>query len=149
MLTIRGGYHGDTFAAMSVCDPERGMHSEFTGVLDRLRCSPQRPPAGFGRPATDADVCLGRSRCESSRMRHAMSWLRSSLNPCCRVPVACTSTAQSACAFCARWPTSSSLLLILDEIATGFGRTGAMFAADHAASRPTSCASERRSPVVT
>src|ERR1700716_1505000 len=46
LLTVRGGYHGDTFGAMAVCDPVGGMHRLFTGVLPE-HVFAERPPAGF------------------------------------------------------------------------------------------------------
>ncbi|WP_250562855.1 aspartate aminotransferase family protein [Sphaerisporangium fuscum] len=47
LLTVRGGYHGDTFGAMSVCDPVNGMHHLFSGVLPR-HVFADRPPGGYG-----------------------------------------------------------------------------------------------------
>jgi Adenosylmethionine-8-amino-7-oxononanoate aminotransferase len=51
LLTWRGGYHGDTFMAMSVCDPEGGMHAMWDGVVARQLFAPA-PPAGPGTPGT-------------------------------------------------------------------------------------------------
>src|SRR5262245_9140894 len=53
LLTWRGGYHGDTFHAMSVCDPETGMHRLWSGTLPR-QVFADRPPAGFGAGVCDA-----------------------------------------------------------------------------------------------
>ncbi|MBP9034388.1 MAG: aminotransferase class III-fold pyridoxal phosphate-dependent enzyme, partial [Pseudomonadales bacterium] len=55
LLTLAGGYHGDTFMAMSVCDPVTGMHHLFRGVLPAQLFAP-RPGCGFGNPARAADV---------------------------------------------------------------------------------------------
>ena len=56
LLTVRGGYHGDTFGAMSVCDPVNGMHAQmFGGVLPKHLFAP-RPAPKFGEPCSDEDV---------------------------------------------------------------------------------------------
>ncbi|MET0999345.1 MAG: aminotransferase class III-fold pyridoxal phosphate-dependent enzyme, partial [Marmoricola sp.] len=55
MFTVRGGYHGDTFSPMSVCDPDGGMHSMYAGLLPEHLFAP-RPPGGLDRPADDPDV---------------------------------------------------------------------------------------------
>ena len=49
LLTVRGGYHGDTLVAMSVCDPETGMHHLFEGVLPRQLFA-ERPACGYDDP---------------------------------------------------------------------------------------------------
>ena len=54
-LTIRGGYHGDTFHAMAVCDPVTGMHSLFAGVLPECLFAP-RPACRFGEPCRSEDL---------------------------------------------------------------------------------------------
>ena len=55
LLTVRGGYHGDTLACMSVCDPVNGMHSMFTGMLPEQVFAPVPSPA-FGEPFDDSHV---------------------------------------------------------------------------------------------
>ena len=55
LLTVRGGYHGDTFGAMAVCDPETGMHHLFADVLAR-HVFAERPPAGYDAPLDPAYV---------------------------------------------------------------------------------------------
>ena len=63
LLTVRGGYHGDTFGAMALCDPVAGMHGLFTGVLAR-HVFAERPPAGVRRRARRA---LGGARTRADR----------------------------------------------------------------------------------
>ena len=94
MLTVRGGYHGDTFGCMSVCDPVGGMHSMFRGVLPE-HVFADRPPAD---PASEATSPLGRGRSSGWPTEHAArAGRRSSSSRCCRAPAACTSTPRPAC----------------------------------------------------
>jgi len=128
-LALRGGYHGDTFGAMSVCDPIGGMHHLFAGVLPEQLFAP-RPPAGSGVDARwEAEV---REMAERHRAQIAA--------------VICEPVAQGAGGMWFYDPgyvrvlrevcDEHGLLLILDEIATGFGRTGALFASDLAGVSP-------------
>ena len=128
LLTWRGGYHGDTFMAMSVCDPEGGMHAMWDGVVSRQLFAPA-PPAGPIDPRYAATLAglIGEHASElaavivepvvqgAGGMRfHDAGYLR---------------VLRDAC-------TAHGVLLVFDEIATGFGRTGALFAAGHAAVSP-------------
>jgi adenosylmethionine-8-amino-7-oxononanoate aminotransferase len=127
LLTWRGGYHGDTFAAMSVCDPDGGMHSLWRDVLPRQVFA--GPPPRELEPGYVAELAAlveahadelaavivepvvqgaGGMRFHDPRYLHVLREL-------CR---------------------NHDILLVLDEIATGFGRTGELFAADHAGVSP-------------
>ncbi|MGO9381159.1 MAG: adenosylmethionine--8-amino-7-oxononanoate transaminase [Mycobacterium sp.] len=127
LMTWRGGYHGDTFTPMSICDPDGGMHSLWTDILARQIFAPQVPrayDAGYGAAfeaqlARHADelaaVVVEPVVQGAGGMRfHDPAYLRDLRDICRRHEV----------------------LLIFDEIATGFGRTGALFAADHAGVSP-------------
>jgi adenosylmethionine-8-amino-7-oxononanoate aminotransferase len=131
LLTIRGGYHGDTFMAMSVCDPVGGMHSLFTNVVTQ-QVFADRPPAGFGTPVDDAWV----ADVELLVKQHADELAAVIVEPVVQGaggmhfynPGYVTALRE----LCDRY----DVLLVLDEIATGFGRTGAMFATEHAGVEP-------------
>jgi len=131
LLTIRGGYHGDTFGAMAVCDPIGGMHSLFTGVLaDHVFA--ERPPAGFDAPLEEAWA----EHVNKLLDRHAHELAAVIVEPVVQgaggmrfYSPACISVLRGLC-------DRYELLLLLDEIATGFGRTGLMFASEHAAVAP-------------
>lgn len=127
LLTVRGGYHGDTFGAMAVCDPVGGMHSLFTGVLAE-HVFAERPPDGFDRPLDERWAAHVRELAE----RHAEELATIILEPVVQGAggmrfhsPACIRLLRELC-------DELGLLLILDEIATGFGRTGALFACEHA-----------------
>lgn len=127
LLTWRGGYHGDTWNPMSVCDPEGGMHELWSGVLPR-QLFVGAPPAEFEESyADELREAIGRHAHElaavivepvvqgAGGMRfHSPAYLR---------------VLREAC-------DAHDVLLVFDEIATGFGRTGALFAADHARVTP-------------
>ena len=119
LLTVRGGYHGDTFGAMSVCDPEGGMHSMFRGFVPEQVFAP-RPP-GARRADRRAGPRACRALADRARRRARR---RSSSSRCCRAPAACTPTRPSACRVMREVADEHGLVLIFDEIATGFGRTG-------------------------
>ena len=127
VLTWRGGYHGDTFLAMSVCDPDGGMHSAWDGVLPR-QVFADLPPAGFS-----AGVDPGYAAHLSGLIEaHAGELAAVIVEPVAQGAGGMRfhdpgylSVLRKACS-------ENDVLLIFDEIATGFGRTGAMFAADHA-----------------
>ncbi len=131
MLTVKGGYHGDTAGAMAVCDPVTGMHSMFAGVLAQ-HVFAERPPDGF-------DVDLDEGWAEQVRelaARHADELAGVILEPVVQGAGGmrfhspeCVALMRSVC-------DEHRLLLVLDEIATGFGRSGAMFAAEHAGVAP-------------
>jgi adenosylmethionine-8-amino-7-oxononanoate aminotransferase len=127
LLTVRGGYHGDTFGAMAVCDPASGMHSLFAGALAE-HVFADRPPAGFAAPL-DAAWAAGVSDLVA---RHGHELAAIIVEPVVQGAggmrfhsPACVRLLRELC-------DRHGLLLILDEIATGFGRTGALFAAEHA-----------------
>ncbi|MFL6179450.1 MAG: adenosylmethionine--8-amino-7-oxononanoate transaminase [Actinomycetes bacterium] len=131
LLTVRGGYHGDTFAAMSVCDPERGMHSEFTGVLTPQVFAP-RPPAGFGRQATDPDVLAWAGHLRELARDNRDELAAIIVEPVLQGAGGMFVYSPQCLRILREVADEFDLLLIFDEIATGFGRTGAIFAADHA-----------------
>ncbi|WP_460752823.1 adenosylmethionine--8-amino-7-oxononanoate transaminase [Marinomonas epiphytica] len=125
-VTPKSGYHGDTFAAMSVCDPENGMHSLFTGTLtQQYFVSP--PPLGF-----DSEL----DKNYLTEIREVFSKHHSQIAGFIIEPVVQNAGGMrfynpgyldALRALCDEF----DILLIFDEIATGFGRTGKLFATDH------------------
>jgi adenosylmethionine-8-amino-7-oxononanoate aminotransferase len=131
LLTWRGGYHGDTWQPMSVCDPDGGMHHLWSGVLPE-QVFADAPPPGFDAgpdPRYAAHLAdLVARHCDElaavvvepvvqgagGMAFHSPGYLR---------------VLREAC-------DAHGVLLVFDEIATGFGRTGALFAAEHAGVSP-------------
>jgi len=129
MLTVRGGYHGDTFGCMSVCDPVGGMHSMFADVLPRQLFA-ERPPASAEGVAAWAESF------EALAAEHADELAGIIVEPVLQgaggmhvYPAACLAVMRDVA-------DRHGLVLVLDEIATGFGRTGTMFAAEAAGITP-------------
>jgi len=127
LLTVRGGYHGDTFGAMAVCDPVGGMHTMFTGVLAE-HVFAERPPDGFEAPLDERWAQGVRELVE----RHSPQLAAIVVEPIAQGAggmrfhsPACVRLLRELC-------DRHELLLVLDEIATGFGRTGELFACEHA-----------------
>ena len=127
LMTWRGGYHGDTFTPMSICDPDGGMHSLWTDILARQVFAPQVPRdydaayvAAFEAQLADhadelAAVVVEPVVQGAGGMRFHDPRYLADLREICR---------------------RHDVLLVFDEIATGFGRTGELFAADHAGVSP-------------
>lgn len=130
-LTIRGGYHGDIFAAMSVCDPVNGMHHLFQNVL-RQQFFAEVPQTGFAEPWDESDI----DSFEQLLAQHHGSIAAAIFEPVVQgaggMRFYSPEYVRRARALCDRY----DVLLILDEIATGFGRSGRMFACEHAGISP-------------
>lgn len=126
-LTVRGGYHGDTFAAMSVCDPVAGMHRLFGGVLSR-QVFAERPPGGFDVELDQAYV----AGLADLLRRHAAELAGIIVEPVVQGAGGMHFYAPGYLKVLRQLCDEFGLLLVLDEIATGFGRTGRLFAAEHA-----------------
>jgi adenosylmethionine-8-amino-7-oxononanoate aminotransferase len=131
LLTWRGGYHGDTFGAMAVCDPVGGMHSLFRGVLAE-HVFADRPPDGFDQLLDGAWA----EHVETLIARHADELAAVIVEPVVQGAGGMRFHSPRCVALLRRLCDEHGLLLILDEIATGFGRTGALFACAHAGIAP-------------
>ena len=125
MLTIKGGYHGDTFGAMSVCDPAGGMHSMWSAILPEQVFAP-KPPAPGGDVDTWAQELrdLAQSNADSLAGLIAEPLLQGAGGMHVYDPRCLQVMREVADEF--------ALILIFDEIATGFGRTGTFLAGDRA-----------------
>ncbi|MCX6470092.1 MAG: adenosylmethionine--8-amino-7-oxononanoate transaminase [Corynebacteriales bacterium] len=127
LLTWRGGYHGDTFTPMSVCDPDGGMHAQWTGVLTDQVFAPA-PPARFD-PAHVAEI-------ERLVQTHRDELAAIIVEPVVQGAGGMRFHDPRYLVELRRICDDHGLLLVFDEIATGFGRTGELFAADHAGVAP-------------
>lgn len=130
LMTWRGGYHGDTFTPMSVCDPDGGMHELWTGenslLADQLFAPP--PPRDF-----DADYV---GQFEELLADHADELAAVIVEPVVQGAGGMRFHDPRYLVELRRICDQYGVLLIFDEIATGFGRTGTMFAADQAGVSP-------------
>ena len=127
LLTVRGGYHGDTFGAMSVCDPINGMHERFRAVLPN-HLFVGRPRSRPGEPLHADD----RTEIEESLAAHHGQVAAVILEPVVQGAGGMWFYAPEYLGHVQALCRHYDVLLILDEIATGFGRTGRLFACEHA-----------------
>ncbi|HEY3698881.1 MAG TPA: adenosylmethionine--8-amino-7-oxononanoate transaminase [Spongiibacteraceae bacterium] len=131
LLTVRGGYHGDTFMAMSVCDPIDGMHQLFNGVLPQQLFA-DKPQTRFGEPFVDSDLDSLKKILIDRHEEIAALIIEPIFQGAGGMHFYAAEYLQQVRRVCDDY----DVLLICDEIATGFGRTGKLFACEHAGISP-------------
>lgn len=138
-LALRGGYHGDTLGAMSVCDPVDGMHAVFPDYVPAQQFLPRPPRAwreGGDLVSDPAEGAQWIAEAEQIVARAADEVAGIIVEPVLQGAGGMFAYAPEALVALRGWATAYDLVLIADEIATGFGRTGRFFGCDWAAVVP-------------
>ncbi|GIU10587.1 adenosylmethionine--8-amino-7-oxononanoate aminotransferase BioA [Shewanella sp. c952] len=127
ILTVKSGYHGDTFAAMSVCDPEGGMHTMFGELVTEQLFAPE-PKTRFVENFDAEELLTISSMFEDNHQHIAAVLIEPIMQGAGGMRFYHPEYLSALRKLCDKY----DVLLILDEIATGFGRTGKLFGYEHA-----------------
>lgn len=133
MLSLMKAYHGDTTGCMAVCDPEEGMHSLFASLLPKHHFAPA-PTAPYD--ATPEQVAQDLAGLREVLERHHQELAALLMEPLLQAAGGLNMTSPAYLTGARKLCDEFGVLLIFDEVATGFGRTGKLFAADHAGVTP-------------
>jgi len=131
LLTVRNGYHGDTFATMATCDPVNGMHHLFENVLSQ-HIFAQAPQCLYGETFEEHHIADVKHKLEAHHAQIAAIILEPIVQGAGGMRFYSPDYLKRIRELCDQY----NILLIADEIATGFGRTGKMFACEHAGISP-------------
>jgi adenosylmethionine-8-amino-7-oxononanoate aminotransferase len=131
LLSFRKGYHGDTFGAMSVCDPVTGMHHLFADLL-MPQLFAEAPTCGFDQPWDDSYIEDVRNQLQTHHQQIAAVIIEPIVQGAGGMNFYSPHFLRRLRELCDEY----SLLLIVDEIATNFGRTGRLFGCEHAGISP-------------
>ena len=127
LLSLKGGYHGDTFAAMSVTDPVNGMHHIFDQVLPQHYFAP-KPEISFNQKWNNTDIAEFKAILATNHQQLAAVILEPIVQGAGGMNFYSPEYLKQVRKLCTQY----NVLLIADEIATGFGRTGKLFACEWA-----------------
>lgn len=130
-ISLRSGYHGDTLGAMSVCDPVTGMHTLFSDMLMKNYFAAS-PSCAFGEPCLDENIADLKALLGSHHDSVAALILEPVVQGAGGMKFYSADYLKQARTLCEQY----DVLLIADEIATGFGRSGKLFGCEHAGISP-------------